>query len=337
MISVISCIEKNKRHSAEAAPPYWEEYICINGISTYLLHYPSASEAPLILHIHGGPGAPASVFAYLTEAFPRNYSIVYYDQRGAGKTLIKNPLAKVNIAALKRDLLETVLHLKRTYQKERICILGHSWGSVLGSSFVLDHPEHVSCYIGCGQMCCFVENEKRAYLFLRDAVRQSYDKKAWNALMNLGSYPAKCFSMKALLNVVRMRNLQGRFGLAVRMDEEVKQIFRQSPVASWIDMVAFVLGGLRSAGMMKEFWNNDLRSMGYAYQVPVYYIMGDRDRTTPYEIAREYFDRIEAPFKKWYFVPNAGHFVMLDNTGMWRHILNEVVCMQAAGSDKPFV
>lgn len=334
---MIFFIGKNKRRSAEAVPPYREEYVRINGISTYLLHYPSAPEAPLILHIHGGPGAPASAFAYLTETFPRNYSIVYYDQRGAGKTLIKNPFAKVSVAALKQDLLETVLHLKRTYQKEKICILGHSWGSVLGSSFVLDHPEHVSCYIGCGQMCCFAENEKRAYSFLRDAVLQSGDEKAWKALMRLGPYPAKCFSLNALLNVVRMRNLQGRFGLAVRMDEEAKQIFRQSPVAGRIDMIAFTLGGLRSAGMMKEFWNNDLRSRGYVYQAPVYYIMGDQDRTTPYEIAQEYFDRIEAPFKKWYFVPNAGHFAMLDNTEAWRHILNEVVCTQAAGSDKSLI
>ena len=80
MRSVISSIEKSKKRAAEAAAaPYREEYVRINGISQYLLHYPAAPEAPVLLQIHGGPGAPASVFAYLVEAYPKNYSIVYYD------------------------------------------------------------------------------------------------------------------------------------------------------------------------------------------------------------------------------------------------------------------
>ena len=58
---------------------------------------------------------------------------------------------------------------------------------------------------------------------------------------------------------------------------------------------------------------------------PVIYVMGDRDRTTPYEIAREFFDRMEAPYKEWCFVPDAGHFAMLDNTESWQRILNEAV------------
>ena len=72
---MISSIEKSKKRAAEAAAaPYREEYVRINGISQYLLHYAAAPEAPVFLHIHGGPGAPASVFSYLVEAFPRNYT-----------------------------------------------------------------------------------------------------------------------------------------------------------------------------------------------------------------------------------------------------------------------
>ena len=132
MRNVISSTEKSKNRAGEAAAPCREEYVKINGISEYLVHYHAAPEAPVFLHIHGGPGAPASVFAYLVEAFPRNYTIVYYDQRGAGKTLRKNPFAKLSMALLRQDLLETVLYVKRTYKKEKIILLGHSWGSVPG-------------------------------------------------------------------------------------------------------------------------------------------------------------------------------------------------------------
>ena len=100
MKSVISSIERmigkrigKKNEKSSDGYPFREEYVRINGIAEYLLHYPAGPDAPVILQIHGGPGAPESVFAYLVESFERRYTIVYYDQRGAGKTLKKNPFA----------------------------------------------------------------------------------------------------------------------------------------------------------------------------------------------------------------------------------------------------
>ena len=134
MKNVISSTEKNKKGAGKAETPCREEYVSINGISEYLLHYPAAPEAPVFLHIHGGPGAPASIFAYRVEALPRNYTIVYYDQRGAGRTLRKNPFAGLSMALLQQDLLETVLYLKRTYNKGKIGLLGHSWSTFPAAS-----------------------------------------------------------------------------------------------------------------------------------------------------------------------------------------------------------
>lgn len=232
---MIFSTEKSKKSANEPACPYWEEYVRINGIWEYLLHYPAAHEAPVFLHIHGGPGAPASIFAYRVEAFARSYTIVYYDQRGAGKTLRKNPFAKLSMELLQQDLLETVLHVKRAYGKDKIGIIGHSWGSVLGSAFALEYPEHVSCYIGCGQMYCFRENEERDYGFLREAVSQNGDPKADRALRRLDRYPAERCSLNALLDVTRMRVLQGRFGLAMTMDGAARsrQAMKSSTARPW--------------------------------------------------------------------------------------------------------
>ena len=324
MKSVTSFTEKNSGFADKSQVPCQEEYAKINGIRQYLLHYPAGPKAPVFLHIHGGPGAPASLFAYQVEAFPRNYSIVYYDQRGAGKTLLKNPFAKLNMKLLQQDLLETVLYIKRKYGKKKIGLIGHSWGSVLGSAFAMEHPQHLSCYIGSGQMYCFRENETRAYGFLQKAVLRSGAPKAKRALKRLEGYPAEQCSLSALLDVTRMRALQGQFGLAMSMDAKAKRILRRSPVAGALDLPAFVLGGMRSAALMKEFWNYDLRDLGSSYQMPVYYVLGDRDRTTPFEIAREYFDRIEAPAKQWHFVPDAGHFAMLDHTSAWQDIMRGI-------------
>lgn len=109
---------------------YTEEYARIGGIDHYLLHYRAKPEDPVLLFIHGGPGQTESFFAFLVEEYAeRDYNIVYYDQRGAGKTWLRNKKSKPDTETLKKDLLEMVLYLKKQYGKEKIGILGHSWGA----------------------------------------------------------------------------------------------------------------------------------------------------------------------------------------------------------------
>ena len=68
-----------------------EEYILVNGIEHFLLHYPKTSDAPVLLYLHGGPGSFESLFAYeLDKAWGDLFTHVHWDQRGAGKTLRRN-------------------------------------------------------------------------------------------------------------------------------------------------------------------------------------------------------------------------------------------------------
>lgn len=108
------------------------------------------------------------------------------------------------------------------------------------------------------------------------------------------------------------------------MNSQAVKMMMRSPVSGLSDVIAFILGGMRSASLMYAFWNYDLRREGNVYRMPVFYVMGDCDRTTPFEIAHEGFDRLQAPYKEWVFVPGAGHFAMLDNTRSWQRIINMI-------------
>jgi pimeloyl-ACP methyl ester carboxylesterase len=60
----------------------------------------------------------------------------------------------------------------------------------------------------------------------------------------------------------------------------------------------------------------DLNTESVEYEVPIYYILGGNDWQTPYVIAQEYFSKINALYKKFYLVPNAGHMTMLDQADL---------------------
>jgi len=306
---------------------YEEEYVRINGIKHYLLHYRTKDEAPVLLFIHGGPGQSESMIAYIVEEYSsRNYNIVYYDQRGAGKTYLRNKKIKPNTEILKKDLLEIVLYVKKVYRKDKIGILGHSWGSVLGSMFALEHPEHTLCYIGCGQVVNLIENEREGYRKLKEAIEQSGNKRDRKKLEKIGDYPVlDTFDRKSYWKMARVRNLQGKYHLAIDFDRRMIKMFLNSPIMGLVDIFPLVMGRKVNMQVLKELMLFDLRSKGVEYQVPVYYVLGENDQQTPVQMGITYLHEIVAPEKKLYLIKNAGHLTMIDNMDDYRTAVCEIV------------
>lgn len=303
-----------------------EEYVILSGIEHYLLHYQTEPDEPVFLFIHGGPGQSESMMAYVVEEYEkRNYNIVYYDQRGAGKTYLRNKKAKPDTEMLKNDLLEIVLYLKKKYQKEKIGILGHSWGTVLGSMFALEHPEHTLCYIGCGQVVNIMENERVGFFKLKEAIENSGNKRDKRKLSKIGEYPVNNFSMNVYRKMGMVRNLQGKYNLAMSFDKSMIKMFIKSPIMGVRDILPFMTGMMVNMQVMKELMTFDLRERGLNYQVPVYYVLGEKDQQTPVEIGVEYFNKIKAPVKKLYMIENAGHLTMIDNISGYRNAICGIV------------
>lgn len=315
---------------------YRQEYVTINGVRQFFLHYPSKPEEPVILFLHGGPGSAESCFAHYVEEYTkRNYNIVYYDQRGAGKTWVKNKKLKPCTTELKEDLLEIVLYIKKLYQKDKIAILGHSWGSVLGSMFALEHPEHTLCYIGCGQIVNMMENERTGYAKLQKVIEESGNKKDQRKLEQIGAYSVDHFDRESYRRMGQVRNLQGKYGLGMSIDKKMLKIFWQSPISGIRDLMAVMLGMSANMTTMKEMMEFDIRQRGSNYQVPVYYVLGEKDQQTPIELAKVYFNEIKAPDKKLYVIPEAGHMTMLDNVELYRSTICEIMKQYAFMAEEP--
>ena len=143
---------------------YIEEYVPINGINQYLFHSGTNKLNPVMLFLHAGPGNAESLLAHVfQEKWEDIYTVVHWDQRGTGKTLTKNPDEYPTIDSLLKDLLQIIQYLKKKYNKRKIILLGHSWGSVLGSTFIKHYPEEVAYYIGVSQIIGVFESLRVSY------------------------------------------------------------------------------------------------------------------------------------------------------------------------------
>ncbi len=301
------------------------EYVIINGINQFLLHYTNKnSELPVLLFIHGGPGMSESTFSYaFQEALSDLYTVVHWDQRGAGKTLSKNKEMYPTMDELLADLLEVVNYLKAKYGKERIVILGHSFGSVLGSLFVLRHSEDVLYYIGAGQVISITENEQLGYQKLKELMIEADHKKDLKKLIKIGEYPENSYNKQMIKKIQTIRLLQGKYKIGMDFISVLKTLFK-SPLFQISDLLSIVKGMSNNKQIWEYLFSHSLREETLNYKIPVYYIIGERDFQAPSTIAESYFKTINAPRKEIFTVEDAGHFMMLDNPSSFAAIMNRI-------------
>lgn len=292
-----------------------DEYVRINGIDQFLFHLGTSFDNPVMLFLHGGPGSAESLFTgVFQDRWEEIYTVVHWDQRGAGKTLTRNPDKLPTLELMLQDLFEVIQYLKKKYNKKKIVIFGHSWGSVLGTIFIKKHPEEVEYYISAGQVISMVENEQVGYDKVKEFIEQAGDKKSLKKLESIGEYPGSkiVFDKEFFRKCKVVRKLQGKYKLALEIGIDIWIAAFKSPIFKFSDIIAFMKIFKANSKVHSFLGGFNLRTESKEYKVPVYYILGERDWQAPYIIAEDYFEDIKAPNKEIFIIPNAGHFLMMD-------------------------
>lgn len=292
-----------------------DEYVRINGIDQFLFHLGTSFDNPVMLYLHGGPGSVESLLTgVFQDKWEEIYTVVHWDQRGAGKTLTRNSDKLPTVELMLQDLFEVVQYLKKKYNKKKIVLFGHSWGSVLGSIFIRKHPEEIEYYIGAGQIISMMENEQVGYNKIKELIEQAGDKKSLKKLESIGEYPGgKVVFDKEFLKV---RKLQGKYKVGLELGMDIWIAIFKSPVFKFSDIIAFMKSFKANSKVLSFLGSFNLRTEVKEYKVPVYYVLGGNDWLAPYVIAEYYFKEIKAPNKEVFIIPNAGHFLMMDQPGL---------------------
>ena len=137
-------------------------YIDVNGTKQWINIYGEDINNPVLLYLHGGPGSATSEIDYaFTRKWADVYTVVTWDQRNCGKSYD----AEQNDIVLTKEIFmtdgwEVTEYILDYLSKDKITILGHSWGSLFGANLVLEYPEYYDCFIGTGQLADYLENEE---------------------------------------------------------------------------------------------------------------------------------------------------------------------------------
>jgi Predicted hydrolases or acyltransferases (alpha/beta hydrolase superfamily) len=289
-----------------------EEYVQINGIQQYFLHYPASPDNEVMLIIHGGPGQSEAPFAYYTERETSEITSVFYDQRGAGKTLRKNPTNGKDItpSQLIADLVETVEYIKKKYCKKKIILSGHSWGSILGLQYTHKHPDNILFYVGAGQIVNMVKGEKEIFDRLKNAAKNNTVDS--QKLERITDYPNGVVSSRDFKAVMKtITKMKKKYGMELNM-KKIQKIALKSPHFGFADIVAMIRAEKINRPLMEYISTFNVEDVT-DYQVPMYFVHGVEDFQVPVSPVREYLATINAPDKELFIIPDAGHICNIDN------------------------
>jgi len=104
------------------------------------LYARDVGEGPPVIVLHGGPDFDHSYFLPDMDRLSDGYRLIYYDQRGRGKSADGVQPEDVTLESELADLEK----VRRHFQLGTAAVLGHSWGGVLALEYAIRHPDRVS-------------------------------------------------------------------------------------------------------------------------------------------------------------------------------------------------
>lgn len=328
--------------SADAKPVREESFVSIGGIEQWITIESQDSANPVLLVLHGGPGDPLSPYAdSLFAGWDRDFTLVQWDQRGAGRTYGKTGPAiepTMTMDRMTQDGIEVAEYLKQHFGKRKIILMGGSWGSILGITMAHARPDLFYAYIGQAQIVNWQKTLSASYARLRQLAEAAKDRETIMSLTAIGPPP-----WKTLMPAWRIyRKAEQAYQAKIATNQAPPMLINKaynSPAernqySEAEDFSAFHFWAgrqpksktdLAALSLNGPLTQVDLPSLGTTFQIPIYILQGEADLTAPPELAKAYLDSIRAPQKKFLLVPATGHEPSTAMLNFTRRILLEQV------------
>jgi pimeloyl-ACP methyl ester carboxylesterase len=293
-----------------------------------LIRGENIANPPLIM-LHGGPGLSETRFFRLFNApLEKHFTVVYWDQRGAGKSFNRTiRQASMTVEQFLVDLDDLVELVSTRLDQQKVVIFGHSWGSALGTLYASRFPEKVAAYVGSGQYGDAAAGEAASYAFALAEAQHQGNWKALRALREIGPPPHTAEQL--MVERTWVMRLEG--GLRRLGWRNLARIAIGVPESSLLDLPRTIRAfqfSLRA--MWTESSQLNLLELAPTLEMPVFFFLGRQDHWVPPEASMAYFDALTAPSKELLWFERSGHEPFADEPDKFNAAMTEFVRPQLA-------
>ncbi|UTP38267.1 alpha/beta hydrolase [Phenylobacterium sp. LH3H17] len=303
-----------------------KSFVEINGTHQGMIIESTDESHPVMLFLHGGPGMPEY---FLNDKYPtgfeQEFTVVWWEQRGSGISYNSDiPHDTMTLEQLIADTIEVSNLLRRRFHKDKIYLLGHSWGSFLGIQVAAAAPNLFHAYVGMGQVSYQLRSEVEAHRYMLTAYRARGDAVMVRQLEAAPVSMAQGLSQRYL----RLRDA-AMHGLGIGTTRDMSSVISGVFIPVWKcrayslqEKVNIWRGVSFSRAMLwQDFIETNLTATVIQIGIPVYFFIGLFDYTANYGLAQDYFAKLKAPTKGFYTFQNSAHSPLFEEPLRARQIL----------------
>jgi pimeloyl-ACP methyl ester carboxylesterase len=285
-------------------------YVRIGGMDQWIQIRGEDRANPVLLFLHGS-GMSMIPFTPVFRSWEQYFTVVQWDRRGVGQTLSRNGRAgsdQWTFDLMASDGIEIAEYLCRHLGQDKVIVLGHSQGTIVGLAMARQRPDLFRAYVGTGQIVDLARNEPVSYQLAVARAQASGRRKAARELARLGAPPyprPRMWIIKQRWSFDTDPELQLWSKKALRM-------VLTAPGMSLSDVYRFNAAIMfYPQPLYDETMSWTAQQQGTRFGVPFYLLHGDTDQHTLTSLVEDYYPMVEAPAKNLVLLPGGGHCAVL--------------------------
>ncbi|MCG8569259.1 MAG: alpha/beta hydrolase [Spirochaetes bacterium] len=309
------------------------EEITLGDLKQWILIRGEDKNNPVLIFLHGGLGMPMGGMASsrsLDSELMKKYTIVHWDQRGAGKSYNRDiPASSMTFGRLVEDCNELIDYIRDKLNQDKVFLVGHSIGTIVGIKTVYKYPEKINAYVGVGQLINDYEQQKIRYNFVVEQAQKNKDVKIQSALKEVGPPP---YDLPKKFNEIENYILKYRGTIHNNMFKQVSTLmlsFLFSPEYSLSEGFRILsMEGMEFSmnAMWDEMIKINLTKEIQSIKVPIYFFAGKYDMNIPSSFVKDFCSNNELQNNiKLHVFENSAHFPMIEEKENYEKLLIDVV------------
>ena len=296
---------------------------------------------PVLLFLHGGPGFPEYG---ITQKYPthleEHFIICWYEQRGAGISYNKNIDPRdITVENIVSDTVEVANYLKKRFGQDKVYLMAHSWGTLIGLKTIKQSPELFYAYIGIAQIANQLKSEQIAYEYMLEQYKRLENKnmirkfERYN-LLSLDTIPIDYAKFRdkpmhdlGIGSTYEMKSVIS--GLFLPIMKNTEYTFSER-ITIWKAKSIC----LNKTNLWETMIKTDFTKEVNTFDIPIYFFHGIYDYTVNYSLAKEFYNSIIAPIKGFYTFSNSAHSPIFEEPDkVIKILLEDVITSKNSNSD----
>lgn len=321
-----------------------KKIITIGGVKQGMFIRSKNINNPVLLFVHGGPAfSEYFLFEKYKPGLEDNFTVCYWEQRGGGLSYRPNiSLETMTFEQLTSDAIEVSNYLRKRFGKEKIYLMAHSGGTIIGIQATAKAPQLYHAYVGMGQITQQAASEKIAYQYMLKQYAALGNKKALNALKIFPILTSNLYLIPFFKSSVRDKSMHE---LGIGTMRNMKSVFWGVFIPVWtcksytirekINIWASKFTFIKKAKFIDQLFVINIPASVPKLDIPVYFFSGKYDLTVNVHLSKAYLNKLQAPIKGFYTFKNAAHSPIFEEPESVKQIIeSDILKARTDLSDK---